>query len=180
MGSDIYLSCSVKNKTPKQKIRANVEAPSSSCSASDDSVSDDSASDDSSASESAESVHHATHHGPTATAHTTQTTARTNHTRVSSVSVESSDSDDSEHVIITPNQSRAITDTNKKQSQRLESASHVPPVPPQRRGESLGRGYRAPQWPWLPFTLASHADTCHSSQATAPSSVSLNALQVSV
>lgn len=102
------------------------------------------------------------------------------HTRkgesVAEDSSDSSDSEQSDHQAHVQHdnaaQSPAITARAKQQVPSPVRASHVP----QRRGESLGRGYRAPQWPWLPFTVAPHSDTT----PAADSSVSLNALQVRV
>lgn len=126
----------------------------------------------------------------------------TNHSAASvkHASVDSSDSEsDSElvikakHVVFNEHHSRPVTRESSterrapKQPRGAASASHVPPhspasashVPPrsQRRGESLGRGYRAPQWPWLPFTLAAYSDTTHKLSAD-QSRVALSSLQV--
>lgn len=92
-----------------------------------------------------------------------------------SVAEDSSDSEQSDQQARVQNNmvpSPPVTAPAKTQGPSPVRASHVP----QRRGESLGRGYRAPQWPWLPFTVASHTDTTPATD----SSVSLSALQVRV
>ncbi len=86
----------------------------------------------------------------------------------------SSASSESEHV--TNHVTRAhltvrATDSNEQPKQRPESVS-------QRRGVTLSRGYRAPQWPWLPFTVAD-IDNTHTSRASNnAAAVALTSLQV--
>ena len=85
-----------------------------------------------------------------------------------------SDSSEGVHVTTSSNRTHLITratDGTEKAKLRLEPASNL-------RGESLGRGYRAPQWPWLPFTVAD-MDSSHTSRASShTASIALTSLQV--
>jgi hypothetical protein len=157
-----------------------------------------SSSESESSSESAENNHDKRSEDKSKSAHeqrdkTSTHNATKSATKLESVHSSESDSSESEHVIKAKHvvfnnkgQSRPVTETDntnsadtKKQTQRSASASHVPQPPlTQRRGESLGRGYRAPQWPWLPFTVAAHSDVAHTSHVTDQTRVALSSLQV--